>query len=295
MRRAFAILCGFTIILIAWGAVVRGTGSGLGCPDWPLCHGEAFPAYAYSTYIELTHRFLAATVGLLMLGIAIAVWRDPQWRHRLGRRCALALGLLLILSVMGGMAVLSELKPIIIAIHLALAFAFLGTVVGLWLWAGEMPPPRSGGASRWRLFGWLAWGTVYTQAFLGALVSASHAGLACPDFPTCQGQWWPEMVGIVALHMSHRLWALVVTTLVLIFSIALLRNPRYRPARGAAGAVLGLVLLQVALGIGNVLLGLPLVMDVSHLVGAAALFAMLLVALYRMTYVGISQSDQAAY
>lgn len=284
-----------TMILIAWGAVVRGTHSGLGCPDWPLCHGEVIPPLEKKTYIELTHRIIAAIVGFMTLFAAIGIWRDAAKRALLGKVMAWAIVLLVVQSVLGGMAVLSNLHAHVIAVHLGLAFIFLGVLTKITMRHNDILAARPavacpcGTRYRWAALAIVA---VFVQSCLGAIVSASYAGLACPDFPTCLGQWWPAFEGNVALHMMHRLGAIVASLCVGLF---VWKAWSVEPARASLRVVLILLCTQVALGITNVLVKLALPVDVAHLAVAASLFAMLVVAVHRMQSAdSLSQSHQTA-
>ncbi|MBI4366029.1 MAG: COX15/CtaA family protein [Deltaproteobacteria bacterium] len=270
MARGLQILIGLTYLLIVWGGLVRRSGSGLGCPDWPLCHGQLIPPMDPATWIEYLHRLLASSVGLFVLGVMIAIWRSAAWRRRLGGQALWLFFLLLAQAGLGGITVKTELAGWVVAAHLGLALIFFGLLLRMTARAMDRPL-----LPRW---GWLASLAVLCQFLLGGLVSGYQAGLACPDFPTCQGAWWPPFQGLVALQMLHRLGAVLVTIVLGLYAVWCLRQGHCRPL----GVLLFfLLVLQLALGIGNVLLGLPLIVDVAHLAVGTALFGAVVYEPYR--------------
>jgi cytochrome c oxidase assembly protein subunit 15 len=270
-------------VLVVWGGVVRLSGSGLAIPDWPLAEGKVIPKPQINIWIEYIHRVLAGAVGLLTVGIAIALFRHPVYRPRLGGHMWAALAVLGVQIFYGARVVLEELPVDRVVTHLLLAFLFFAILLRMTLRAQdiEREEPRRGAVAGTRAlaaFSHAAAGVVFLQAGLGAWVSSSGAALACPDFPTCHGSWFPKLEGLVGIHYTHRLGGyavfLVVTALLLVAARAPL-PPRARWPLRLAGV---LVSLQVVLGIGNVVLGLPLVVSAGHLATALMLFGTLLVA-----------------
>ncbi|MBI4237052.1 MAG: COX15/CtaA family protein [Deltaproteobacteria bacterium] len=294
-------LIGLTLLtygLIIWGAVVRRAGAGLGCPDWPLCHGAALPPSERLALIEYSHRALAGVVVLLLLWIVVRVFRNRALRAALGGLSVAAFGLLLLQAVLGALAVASELEPLIIATHLALSWLFLALILAMTFRASDsagvnvgasVAPPRG-----LLNFGYLALAILVMQAILGALVSTSHAGLACPDFPMCQGMWWPEMHGAVALHMSHRLGALA--AFLTLGGFGLLGRRVVASADRFPFRLLLLVLvLQLALGIANIWYALAFAIDVAHLAMATLLYILLIICLWRLRAQRLLATHQAAH
>src|SRR5205814_2064586 len=161
---------------------------------------------------EYVHRVLAMLVGLMTLGLAVAVYASPRYRRPLGATMGLALVVLLIQIFMGGRVVLEELLVQRVVVHLLLAFLFFAIMLRLTLRARDVAQGTAiaGGAGARKTRQLRAWshaaaGLVFLQAGLGAWVSSSGAALACPDFPTCQGTFFPRMAGLVGIHYSHRL------------------------------------------------------------------------------------------
>ncbi|MCK9529688.1 MAG: COX15/CtaA family protein [Gammaproteobacteria bacterium] len=281
-----------TFAVITLGAYVRLSNAGLGCPDWPGCYGrlivpehvrvESAVAHARA-WIEMVHRYAA---GVLGLSIAVLAWL--AFRGGRGRRFAVALTVLVIFQALLGMwTVTLRLQPVIVMGHLLGGLALLSL---LWLWrlsASRHVPnsPLRGAAAAAVL-------VVVSQIALGGWTSANYAAVACADFPTCQGQWWPDAdfdegfslpaavagsweggghtgAGRTAIHLAHRLGAVAAVLVVGLFATGLLRagGPLRR-----AGLVLGIALLgQFFLGAANVLLSFPLSLAVAHTAGAALL------------------------
>jgi len=280
---SFAVV--LTLVLVVWGGVVRLSGSGLAIPDWPLAEGKLLPKPHPNVLIEYGHRFLAGLVSLTTVAIAIMVFRSPAYRSRLA---GLTIALLITLGLqvfMGARVVLEELPVDRVVAHLLLAFTFFGILVTLRQRAGDME--REGAASSGRArglarFAHVAAGFVFLQAGLGAWTSSSGAALACPDFPTCQGMWLPPMVGLVGIHYAHRLGGYIVFLTVLALVLKSLSGPLPTGARGALRLSGILVAIQLLLGIGNVLLRVPLPVSAAHLGTALVLFGALLTAAHEL-------------
>ena len=279
-------------VLIVWGGIVRLSGSGLSIKSWPLAEGgQVIPPPETRTMIEFTHRVLAMSVGFATLLLAILVYTKPRYRSALGGMMAFALIVLAIQIVMGGRVVLEELGVQRVVAHLLLAFLFFALLLRMTLRAqdvarGDLPSPlgANGGPLETRSVKGLKGmshgiaGLVFLQAGLGAWVSSSGASMACPDFPTCHGTFFPRMEGLVGIHYAHRLGAYLIFVAVLALSIRSLKVPLPPRARWPLRLAGILVSLQIVLGIMNVLLAVPLAVSAGHLATALALFGTLLVA-----------------
>jgi cytochrome c oxidase assembly protein subunit 15 len=305
-----------TFIVIVAGAYVRLEDAGLGCPDWPGCYGQligvpaevhevaraerTFPGKTVDTgraWKEMFHRYLAGTLGLLILAIAMIAWLK---RGEIGRPPWLATLLVAVVAfqaTLGMWTVTMLLKPAIVTLHLLGGMAVLAILI--WLALREINPRPAPAAVALALRPWAAAGlaVLVAQIALGGWVSANYAALACPDFPACHGQWLPEMdfanafhvlreLGVTAagapltqealqaIHWSHRLGALVTLLVAGIIAVRALRTPVMR----AQGAVIVVLLaVQAGLGIVNVLARLPLVLAAAHNAFAALLLAALVV------------------
>jgi heme a synthase len=311
----FAVV--YTFVVVVVGAYVRLADAGLGCPDWPGCYGELTPHHARDdiaravteqggthgpvslgkAWKEMFHRYIAGGLGVLILAIAVTAWT----RHReLKQSPLLATGLLVLVmlqAALGMWTVTLLLKPVIVTLHLLGGLATLALLA--WLALRQQAPPVIAPATRMRLRPWavLALLIVVAQIALGGWVSTNYAALACVDFPTCHGEWLPRMDfrhgfqlvrelgmtaagthlsydAITAIHWAHRVGALVTLLYVGGFAWALARMPE----TARYGAVLLCVLLvQVALGLANVLAGLPLAVAAAHNAGAAILLVIIVV------------------
>jgi cytochrome c oxidase assembly protein subunit 15 len=308
-----------TFDLVMFGAFTRLTDSGLGCPDWPGCYGNASPTGAHSqisaaqsamptgpvthtkAWIEMIHRYLATAVGVLIVTLAAVTWvqrrRDPRldmlWP-------TVTLAWVCLQGAFGALTVTMKLFPAIVTLHL------LGGLVLLALLCRQALVLRSDAAPHAEITPVLracliaAFALVWLQAALGGWVSTNYAVLACSEFPTCQGSWWPAMdwrqgfeiwralgltaagapidfAALTAIHYAHRLFAYVVLAALVFIAWQFRRGGLQRHARWIAA----LAAMQLATGLSNVILGWPLIAAVAHTGGAAALVVVLTWALLR--------------
>ena len=305
-----------TFDLVLFGAFTRLTDSGLGCPDWPGCYGNATPSGAMAeiskaqadmptgpvthgkAWIEMIHRYLATGVGVLIVTLAAASWRqrgetpriNPWWP-------TLTLAWVCLQGAFGALTVTMKLFPAIVTLHL------LGGLVLLVLLCrqavayehaarGISPSVVGHGLRSWLV---AAFALLWLQVALGGWVSTNYAVLACSEFPTCQGMWWPPMnfregfelwrelgktaagdhvsfAALTAIHYAHRLLSYAVFAALGALAWRLNRKPALRMQ---ARWIAGLGLFQLATGLSNVILGWPLVAAVAHTGGAAALITVL--------------------
>ena len=323
-RRLVPIALLLTLIVVVMGAWVRLTDAGLGCPDWPGCYGQlVVPADAGAiaaaeaefperpldegkAWREMIHRYAASTLGLLILLIAagaVANRDDPDQ--------PVAIPLLLVATVIGqgilGMLTVTWLlKPVIVLAHLLGGLTTLGLVS--WLWFSIRRPKKRTRRDSGRTVALVTLGlvVVLAQIALGGWTSANYAAMACPDFPTCQARWWPDMdmgeafvlwrgLGIdyeggvlehparTAIHMMHRIGAV---TVLILFAFILARVARAAgpPVRRAGHFVLVALALQIALGVTIVMTSLPLSLATAHNGGAALLLMATLYLLHTLTH-----------
>lgn len=303
LHRVALLAAAVAFIVIVLGAYVRLSHAGLGCPDWPGCYGEltwpaaadeirkaneAFPDRPVETgkaWREMVHRYLAGALVLLVVALNILAW---QGKHRFAGARGLAAGLLLLIlfqAALGMWTVTLKLKPIVVMAHLMGGLATFSLL--LWLaWRSRPRKPRGDSLAYvpYRTAVLVGLLVLVLQLALGGWTSANYSALACPDFPTCQSEWWPESdfseafilwreIGVdyeggvldlparTAIHMAHRIGA-VITALVLgLLALRLLARPATRPGGAALGALLA---AQITLGILNVVLFLPLPNAVAH-------------------------------
>lgn len=264
-------------ILVVIGGVVRVTGSGLGCPDWPLCYGKVLPPLEYTAIIEYTHRFVASViVGPLILvtaGIALARYRSDRW---VWIPAAISVPLLIVQGLLGGVTVLTHLPGGIVALHLATAEALLATCVFIMV-ASYRTPIRttpalssSDGYHRWAIVGALS---VYAVIVSGALVTAMGATGACVTWPLCQGQAFP-MNHLTAVHMFHRYVVLVLGLLLIYASWRCWKGSTERGAtlRWLAVLTVATFVVQIIVGAATIWLDFQAHWRALHLTAATAVW-----------------------
>ena len=275
MTRRYTVLAwtaaAATYLLIVLGAVVRITGSGMGCGDhWPLCNGHLFPPLNdIGTVIEWSHRLVAALVSGLVVALAGYTW----WLRRsvipglapgvsrVSRAPFVALGLLVLQVLLGAITVKLDLPPWTVILHLGTAMGLLATLL--------VAARGSVGAQHAAPLHAPLLALAFVTVLFGALTANLGAAAACTGFPLCNGQLWPSAGGLAVVQWVHRLLAYALAAYVIVVAA------RSRE-RGAWGVV-ALVALQVALGAATVLLGLPPGLQAAHVaVGAAVWGAVVL-------------------
>ena len=269
--------------LITLGGVVRLTESGLGCPDWPLCHGKIIPPLDTATLIEYSHRLMASVVGVLVLATTLIVWRSHRRQPWLLVPATLGLALLVGQVLLGGVTVLKELPGSIVMAHLATAEALLAcmAVVSMVALLGRPASlSRLGGVGRpggvqgdagerpdrapLMVLGVML--ATYGLLLTGSYVTISGSTVACGEgWPLCQGQFLPE--GHHALiNMAHRWVSLLVGLLIAAALVMAWRRRHVHRAMGwAAATVGGLFLMQVSLGAAIVWAGFAIEARILHL------------------------------
>jgi heme A synthase len=281
LASGFAALVVATLGLMTLGALVRAHGAGLACPDWPLCFGEVLPRLDLHVAFEVGHRAYAGGVAAAFTALAILARRSPAaWRTVRGP-VGLAAGALALQVLLGALTVWHLLAVWSVTAHLLTAnvFAALLLLVALRLRDVARPRPARGPAplaARWLLPAAAA--LFAAQLALGGLVSSSYAGLACPEWPACAGGAFlpADPAGPAALHFAHRATGYALLAVLAAAALAARRDP------GLARVTrIGFLLCaaQVAVGVANVLLGLPVEVTGLHTALAAALTVALTFAL----------------
>ena len=256
--------------LVTVGGLVRVTESGLGCPDWPLCHGKVVPPLDAPTLIEYSHRLMASVAGVLVLATTLMVWRSHRSQAWLFIPATLGLLLLVVQVLLGGVTVLAELPPSIVLAHLATAQALMACMVVVCMVALRGPSPSvSVVESRRDRFPILAVGALlagYALLLTGSYVTVSEATSACGQvWPLCQGQVLPEGF-LPTMHMVHRVMALFVGVLIVTALILAWRRRHGSPALGWTAAIVGgLFLVQVMVGAMVLWMGFPAGVRLVHL------------------------------
>lgn len=262
LGRAFLGLAVVTYGLLVFGASVRVHGAGLACPDWPLCFGEVVPQLDFLIFLEWGHRALASVVSFGFLTLGIFALRNPDARRRVGGVLLVAAVTLAAQIVLGGLTVLHLLAYWSVTLHLLFGNFFCALLLLIGVRLLDAAPARAPIAGAARGIVWALAVMVFVQMALGGLVSSNYAGLACTEWPTCNGGvWFPAFDGIVGMQIFHRLGAYTLAALAVAFVVVTRDTP---DLRRPAWLLAGLVACQVALGVANVLLAMPVEIAILH-------------------------------
>ena len=273
--RAFTVTTAVAAyLLVLLGGLVRITGAGLACPDWPLCHGRLVPPLEGLVLIEYGHRLLAASVSVLVLLTAALALRVRRSVPNSGRLAVAVLVLVAVQIVLGGLTVKLQLTPGLVATHLGVAMLFFAGLLAQT--TNALRPSGAAAPDGFRRLSLAAAAATFVMIVIGGYVGSSGAALACPDLPFCRGAVIVPSDAPSQIHMLHRIWALVVAALVVWAAITAARLG-IRRLVVAANLALLCVVLQIAAGVLNVATRLAPAVQGVHLGLAAALFAVLVV------------------
>ena len=271
------VAAGATYLLIVLGAVVRITGSGLGCgDDWPVCHGHFFPSFAdIKTLIEWNHRLVAALVSALVALLAVATWwgrragtaadREGE-RSGAGRAGYVALGLLLLQVALGAVTVRLQLPPWTVILHLGTAMLLLATLIV----AARGHPVGFARSARYDL---VAAVLGFVTVLFGGLTANLGAATACIGFPLCNGQLVPSGNALQYIQWTHRLLAYALFAYLVVWTA--------RSGRRGVAVALGLVAVQIGIAATMVLLTVPKPLQAAHAAAGATVWAALVLAATR--------------
>lgn len=316
-------LAGLVVIL---GAFTRLVDAGLGCPDWPGCYGHLLwpnnseeianaqqlfpesPVESDKTWPEMVHRYFAGTLGLFIVALAIMAWKQRERSDYPFRLPMLLLFLVVWQALFGMWTVTLKLWPQVVTLHLLGGVSIFNLLWLLCLRLNNQPWVCSEDLidklSRLKVLVVLGIIIVFCQIALGGWISSNYAAFACPDFPSCDGQWWPpanfaegfnllQTVGPnylgglmtsearVAIHLTHRVGALLATVFLLLLSAALISQEQ-RECRRMAWFILAALAGQIGLGVANVVFNIPLAIAVAHNAGGAILLATLVTLGYKL-------------
>ncbi|HYT13073.1 MAG TPA: COX15/CtaA family protein [Candidatus Nitrosopolaris sp.] len=238
----------FAYLQIALGGVVRVSGSGLGCPDWPLCNGRPYPPADPHAIIEYSHRAVGSVTGILIITTVVLAWVVVRSSRPLVAWLATA-SLIGVVGegILGGVVVANELQSWLVVIHLGLAMIILGFLVATAVMAG---PSSAGVPDRsFRRLAAVMAGATYLLLLTGSTVVGSNADKGCHAWPLCGGGLTPDFSGANAFTMLHRGAVLVVGVLIVFVAVTAIRRSGTRSALGlSAFGTLVVFALQVVVG-----------------------------------------------
>jgi heme A synthase len=281
LAQRLAVLTAFaTLFLVGVGVLVRATGSGLGCPDWPTCHGSAIPPGHREALIEFSHRFTAMVVGFLVVAVAILAWKHYRHVPIITWLATATVPLVGIQGILGAITVKRELPPEVVATHLLTAMLVLSCEIAVavamyledpahadQLSAAIEAPKRVGSLA----FGALAWLAV--TMWIGGYMAESGASTACSGWPLCNGSALPAADDHEVTHMLHRYLAGALIAFVIpLVVLAWRQRHELQWGRGFAVLLGSLYLAQVAVGALNVWFTFPDVLTITHTVLAASIW-----------------------
>jgi cytochrome c oxidase assembly protein subunit 15 len=322
LKKLLAVTMFLTFDLIVFGAFTRLTDSGLGCPDWPGCYDKAHPFLASAdisqaqqllpsgpvtfakAWIEMIHRYLAMTVGFLILVQVAMTWIKRQQDSRSFKYAFSLLVFVLIQGAFGAWTVTLKLQPIIVTLHLLLGLGLLALLAWAWSlqaygYVKQHKPYRA-----LHLTVSIAAVILVMQIGLGGWVSTNYAALACHGFPSCNGVIVPELdfehgftlwrelgktangdylnvAALVTIHWVHRSFAWI--ALIAVLSAAWMAR-KHRETKKLGSTILALIFVQFATGVATVYFAWPLTLAVLHNAGAALLVLLLTMLNYRVRY-----------
>ncbi len=321
VRKIVFVAILLALVVITLGAYTRLTHAGLGCPDWPGCYGlmdvpqgheqiakahADFPGSTvepHKAWNEMTHRYFAGSLGLLILVINLLALKYRK------AGLPLLLPALLLLTVtfqaaLGMWTVTMKLMPVVVMGHLLGGFTTLCLLYLLYLkLSPAMHNANEKALSRLGNVGLIGIVILALQITLGGWTSSNYAALTCAELPICQAGWFEQLTfensfdlippekdtyefghlnhaERLTIHVTHRLGAIITFVFLLYLSVMVLMKAQSQYFKNSALLVGGFLLLQVALGISNIWFSLPLAVAVSHNVVAACLMLVLI----RLTY-----------
>ncbi|MCE2572344.1 COX15/CtaA family protein [Motilimonas eburnea] len=305
------------VLVVGMGAYTRLTEAGLGCPDWPGCYGHhsvptseaeiakataAFPDVPlepHKAWNEMIHRYLAGSLGLLILALAVQAVR--QRRERI-----LCISLVLVVifqAALGMWTVTLNLMPLVVMGHLLGGFLVLALLWLLVLKQWDVSSPNISVTPRLTVLVWSGLMVLVAQIALGGWTSANYAAVVCTQLPLCEGNWWQNynvsaalhvppaetyQYGVLdygartTIHVTHRLGAVVTACFLLLLALSWWRSSQDGLSKGLAVALVLALCTQIGLGISNVVLQLPIAIAVGHSLVAASLVLILVALLWRL-------------
>ncbi len=299
----------FTLCVILMGAYTRLSDAGLGCPDWPGCYGMMkvptqhhelaqaqmnFPQHTVEpkkAWLEMSHRYIAGTLGLLVVYLVLISFNTPNAPKKLPSLIAI---LIVFQAALGMWTVTMKLMPIVVMAHLLGGLTLISLLFLLYLRTKPLNFPNDFQLRQLAPLAVISLTILVLQIMLGGWTSSNYAALACTELPFCEGDWLNSLqlrhafyplhlaedsyeFGILdhsarmTIHVTHRFGAIITATLLLWLGYKLLHISQSTVVRRSAWILMALVVLQVILGVSNVVLHLPLAIAVAHNAGATLL------------------------
>lgn len=266
---------------LLYGPLVRATNSGLACPDWPFCFGKIFPNFDFQIFMEVGHRFYSMSLGIILLVGTVWTAITPELRRPfLGY---FLVGILLIISQagLGALTVLWSLDATTVNLHLLNAILFLLCIFTAALKAKHLSNEDTTtrfvslrsllGKSQLPLFVGVL--LVFFQIILGGRVSSNYAGLACLEFPTCNGEWIPSYPDPKAqIQVQHRFGAYLVAFYLLLINLYGIFKGFSDRNKKLIRMAIAVLLVQIVIGVINVYAKLPWLVTAAHTGFAVLLF-----------------------
>lgn len=265
-----------TVLLVLVGSIVRVTGHGLGCPDWPLCYGQAIPPGFVGAWVEFSHRMFGAAASLQIFLVAVLAWQHHRARRWIFRPAMAAAGLLIIQIGLGGLHVIMEIPPETGLIHTGVAMLIVGLLALILAQSSHRLREIGNRLPRMSRLVSIAAGVTYLLLLTGSYVTRSGASLACLSFPAC-GSLETTTRQLVEIHILHRIVAFTIAALTIVVIARLVRAGQHPSVRWPGWILAGLLVLQFGLGISNVLFRLPMLSRVLHLTVGATFWSAMVV------------------
>lgn len=291
-----------TYVLVVLGGIVRVTGSGLGCLDWPLCT-QPLPEAYMEPLLEMSHRFVAGFVTVLIVLIALTAWRGYRHDKWIFRASLLGVGVIFVQIILGAITVLLKNHPITVVFHFGAALTMLAfaTVVAT---AARSPESTAAAKSAvLRKWAWLSVLFVAGLLFFGALVTGTSSALGClTDWPLCRGALIPNSTELSTyVNWFHRFFALITGAVLTYTVIVAWRSKQQNHAAWITAALmLSFFVIQAAIGGVVVVSQIHLVWRGFHLAMGAATWTAAVVLLVlavrsgQTVPVGSAQSDRVS-
>jgi len=260
------------LVLITVGGIVRTTGSGLGCPDWPLCYGKILPPFEYHAIIEYLHRFVASIIvgPLVLVNFALVVlWLRKD--KALLWVSVVTVVLLLIQGGLGAITVLNELPPVIVAVHLSIGELFFALIItqATLMYKYRILVPHAIPLSRKIvMLTILSVPVMYIVLISGSLVTANGALAACLSWPLCGNNGF-----LASIHMGHR-WAVLILGLFVVYVVHFAIKNKSFPSgvRKIAMLVATVFIIQIIVGALMIMLRFPVYLTASHVAMASVVW-----------------------